>query len=88
MDNYIIVTNNTRDFLERIKQENDHPGLICISAPGRMNMNIQERLFLYALDRLGGKQPTNEVIQIVLKRSGKVSCKRYVWPKAIRNRSE
>ncbi len=83
-DGYVIVTNNARDFLRLVKQENTHPGLVCISAPGRINLDVQSRLFLYALDRLGDKKPTNEVIQTVLNPAQKVSFKRYAWPKLAR----
>ncbi len=79
-DNYVIVTNNTRDFLRLVKEQDQHRGLICISAPGRINLDIQTRLFLYALDQLRDKEPANEVIQIVLNRTEEVVLRRYAWP--------
>lgn len=71
--------NNTRDFLRLVKEQDQHPVLICISAPGRINLDIQRRLFLYALDQLGDKEPENEVIQIVLNRAEEVVFQRYEW---------
>ena len=79
-DNYIIVTNNARDFLRLVRQQDQHAGLICISAPGRINLDIQTRLFRYALNQLGDKEPVNEVIRITLNRTEEVVFRRYEWP--------
>lgn len=80
-DGYVIVTNNTGDFVRLLEQEEGHPGLICIeTTPRLMNLNTQTRLFLYALDQLGDREPENEVIQIVLNRIQEVVIRRYEWP--------
>jgi hypothetical protein len=39
-----------------------HPGLVCINvASGLMSLGVQKRLFAFALDRLGDREPINEL---------------------------
>jgi hypothetical protein len=53
-DGYVLVTNNTTDFMSLLRRETVHAGLVSlIVAPGLMRLDVQKRLFILALDRLG-----------------------------------
>jgi hypothetical protein len=57
-DGYVLVTNNTTDFRVLLGREEVHAGLVCINvAPGLMSLDVQKRLFVLALDRLGDGEP-------------------------------
>jgi predicted nuclease of predicted toxin-antitoxin system len=78
---YVFVTNNTGDFTPLLQREKLHPGLVCLNvAPGLMSLDVQKRLFVLALDRLGNSEPINEIIEITLRADGTVTLERYVWP--------
>jgi predicted nuclease of predicted toxin-antitoxin system len=57
-DGYVLVTNNTTDFKSLLRRQKVHAGLVCINvAPGLMSLDVQKRLFVVALDRLGRREP-------------------------------
>lgn len=58
-----------------------HAGLVCINvAPGLMSLDVQKRLFTLALDRLGDRDPVNELLQITLDEHRVVHIERYDFP--------
>ena len=66
-DGYVLVTNDAADFTSLLEREERHPGLVCLNvAHGLMRLDVQRRLFGYALDQLGDKEPFNEVLAITL----------------------
>ena len=77
---YVLAT-NTLDFINLLRREPVHPGLVCLSAsPGLMTINVQKDLFTIALDEIGDREPINEVLEVSLRAVGKVTIKRYDWP--------
>jgi predicted nuclease of predicted toxin-antitoxin system len=53
-DGYVLVTNNTTDFMSLLRRQKVHAGLVCINvAHGLMSLDVQMRLFAVALERLG-----------------------------------
>lgn len=80
-DEYVIVTNNTTDFIPLVRHEEVHAGLVCLNiAPTRMSLKSQKCLFEYALDQLQGEEPINEVLEVTLTANGTVRATRYDWP--------
>ena len=60
-DGYVLVTNNTTDFRALLRRQEVHAGLICINvAPGLMSLDVQKRLFAFALDRIGDREPSTD----------------------------
>lgn len=79
-DDYVLVANNTGDFTSLLDREKLHPGLVCLNvAPGLMSLEVQKRLFILALDRLGESEPINEIIEITLREDQTVLLERYIW---------
>ena len=82
-DGYVLVTNNTTDFRALLRRQEVHAGLICINvAPGLMSLDVQKRLFALALDRLGDREPVNELLEITLDEHKVVHVERYDFPRA------
>ena len=80
-DGYVLVTNNTTDFMALLRREKVHAGLVCINvAHGRMSLDVQKRLFALALDRLADHEPINELLEITLNESRSVQVERYDFP--------
>ena len=80
-DGYVLVTNNTTDFRALFQREEVHAGLICINmAPGLMSLDLQKRLFALALDRLGDREPINELLEITLDERKVVHVEGYNFP--------
>jgi predicted nuclease of predicted toxin-antitoxin system len=70
-DGYVLVTNNTTDFTALLRREKIHAGLVCLNvAPGLMSLDVQKRLFALALDRLGDREPINELLLLSHKATG------------------
>jgi predicted nuclease of predicted toxin-antitoxin system len=66
-DGYVLVTNNTTDFISLLRREKVHAGLVCLNvAHGLMSLDVQKRMFALALDRLGDREPNNELLEITL----------------------
>ena len=81
-DGYVLVTNNTTNFRTLLRHETIHAGLVCLNvAPGLMSLDVQKRLFALALDRLGDREPVNELLEITLDEHKAVHVERYDFPK-------
>ena len=79
VDGFVLVTNNTTDFTSLLEREETHPGLVCLNvAPGLMNLDVQKRLFVLALERLGDTEPINEILEVTLGTDSTVLVERYV----------
>jgi len=77
-DGYVLVTNNTTDFISLLRREKVHAGLVCLNvAHGLMSLDAQKRLFALAVDRLGGREPINELLEITLTEHRSVLVARY-----------
>ena len=80
-DGYVLVTNNTTDFMSLFRRQKVHAGLVCLNvAHGLMSLGVQQRLFALALDRLGDSEPVNEVLEITLLEDRSVKIERYDLP--------
>ena len=79
----MLVTNNTTDFTPLVNREMVHPGLVCLNvAAGLMSLDVQRRLFTFALDEPGETEPINEAIQVTLPADRSVRIDRYDLPSA------
>ena len=80
-DGYVLVTSNRTDFRALAAREALHAGLICLNVEaGDIEPETFNRLFAYALPRLRGIEPINEVVEVTLSRDGDVRMNRYDWP--------
>jgi hypothetical protein len=58
-----------------------HAGLICVEAPGGLNLERQKRLFDLILSNLIDEGDlTNQVLEVVLSPDGSVELSRYAMP--------
>jgi predicted nuclease of predicted toxin-antitoxin system len=75
---FVLVTNNSADFIALYRREEVHAGLVCLNAaPALMNFEMQKSLFLVAIAELGEVEPTNEVLHITIGADGTVQLDRY-----------
>jgi len=82
-DGYVLVTNNSTDFMSLLRRQKIHAGLVCLNvAHGLMSLDVQKRLFALALDRLGNREPINEMLEITLMDDRSVRIDRYDLPHA------
>ena len=82
-DGYVLVTNNTTDFTALLRREKIHAGLVCLNvASGLMSLDVQKRLFSLALDRLGDREPVNELLEITLDEHKAIHVECYDFPAA------
>jgi Domain of unknown function (DUF5615) len=82
-DAYVLVTNNTTDFMSLLRREKVHGGLVCLNvAHGLMSLNVQRRLFSLALHRLGDSEPINELLEIALLEDRPIRIERHDLPHA------
>lgn len=80
-DGYVLVTNNATDFTPLIGREEIHAGLVCLNvAPGLMSLDVQKRLFVLVLDRLGDTEPFNELLEVTLMEDRSVRINRHDLP--------
>ena len=85
-----FITNNGVDFRGSAKKPGSqgvyadvplHAGLVCVDAPGGLNMESQKRLFDLVLSDLEqGGALTNQVLQVTLSPDGSVELARYGMP--------
>ncbi|ADW70122.1 DUF5615 family PIN-like protein [Granulicella tundricola] len=90
---WTFITNNGVDFRGPAKKPGSqgvyanislHAGLICIDAPGGLNMESQKRLFDLVLFNLEEHATlTNQVLQVTLSPDGSVELSRYGMPASI-----
>jgi hypothetical protein len=88
---WTFVTNNGVDFRGPAKSPGSqgvyagvslHAGLICIDAPGGLNLERQKRLFEVVLSNLEEQGDlTNQVLQVILFIDGTMELSRYAMPK-------
>ena len=80
-DGYVLVTNNAKDFIPLVGEEEIHCGLVCLNiSDGLASRDTQCRLFEIALNELGENEPINKVIEITLDSDAEITTKRYDWP--------
>jgi hypothetical protein len=57
--------------------------VVCLNlASGLMSLDVQKRLFALPLDRLGDREPVNELPEITLDEHKAVHVERYDFPAA------
>ena len=89
---WTFITNNGADFRGPAKSPGSqgvyagislHAGLICIEAPGGLNLDRQKRLFDLILSDLTEQGDlTNQVLEVVLSSDGSVELTRYSMPRS------
>jgi hypothetical protein len=87
---WTFITNNGTDFRGPAKTPGSsgvyagislHAGLICVDAPGGLNLERQKRLFDLILSNLMDEGDlTNQVLEVVLSADGSVELSRYAIP--------
>jgi hypothetical protein len=87
---WTFITNNGVDFRGSAKKPGSqgvyadvplHAGLVCVDAPGGLNLETQKRLFDLVLSNLEeGGTLTNQVLQVTLSPDGSVELARYGMP--------
>jgi hypothetical protein len=87
---WTFITNNSIDFRGPADKPGSsgeyadvslHAGLVCINAPGGLSMALQRQLFEIILNDLEENGDlTNQVLEVVLDRSGKVQVTRREMP--------
>ena len=87
---WTFITNNGTDFRGPAKHPGSHgvyaeislhAGLICIDAPGGLNLERQKRLFNLILTNLEVEGDlTNQVLEVVLAADSSVELSRYAMP--------
>jgi hypothetical protein len=78
---YVLITNNATDFRPLLGRAEVHAGLVCINmAAALMSLEVQRRLFALSLDRLGNREPINELLEITLEERKVVHVERYDFP--------
>lgn len=82
-DGFVLVTNNTVDFMTLYEREEIHAGLVCLNmAPGQMRLDVQKSLFLLVINRLANAEPVNEALEVTLDAQGVITVERYIFPSA------
>ncbi len=87
---WTFVTNNGTDFRGSAKNPGSqgvyadlslHAGLICVDAPGGLNLERQKGLFDLILSNLGeAGDLTNQVLEVTLSTDGSVELSRFAMP--------
>ena len=87
---WTFVTNNSIDFRAPANQPGTageyadvrlHAGLVCVNAPGGLNLATQRQLFELILDDLENNGPlTNQVMEVDLNRNGEIELRRRALP--------
>jgi Domain of unknown function (DUF5615) len=87
---WTFITNDGTDFRGPAKTPGSsgvyagislHAGLICVDAPGGLNLERQKRLFDLILSHLtDAGNLTNQVLEVVLSADGSVELSRYAIP--------
>jgi len=58
-----------------------HAGLVCINAPGGLNLDLQRQLFGFILDELAKNGDLiNQVLEVDLHKNGQVELRRRILP--------
>ncbi len=87
---WTFITNNGTDFRGPAQNPGSHgvyaglslhAGLICVDAPGGLNLERQKRLFDLILSNLGEEGDlTNQVLEVALSTDGSVELSRFAMP--------
>jgi len=88
---WTFVTNNGIDFrgpADRPGSSGEyadvrlHAGLVCVNAPGGLNLDLQRQLFGFILDELSTNgELVNQVLEVDLHKNGGVELRRRALPK-------
>ena len=64
---YILVTHDSTDFTALMERQPRHPGLVCMNvAHGLMSLDVQKRLFDYAIAHVADGELTGQVVEVTL----------------------
>ena len=87
---WTFVTNNSTDFRGPANEPGSsgeyadvrlHAGLVCIDAPFGLNMDLQRQIFGLILDDLAKNGDlTNQVLQVDVRKDGRVQLERFALP--------
>lgn len=87
---WTFVTNNSTDFRGPANEPGSsgeyagvrlHAGLVCIDSPFSLNLNLQRQIFGFILNELAKNGDlTNQVLQVDLRRDGRVQLERFALP--------
>ena len=94
---WTFVTNNGTDFRGPANEPGSsgeyadvrlHAGLVCIDAPFGLNLDFQRQIFGLVLDDLAKNgDPTNQVLQVDVRKDGRVQLERFALPSEETDRS-
>lgn len=94
---WTFVTNNSADFRGPANQPGSsgeyadvrlHAGLVCIDVPFGLNMDLQRQIFGLILDDLvKNGDLTNHVLQVDVRKDGRVQLERFALPAEESDRS-
>ena len=77
-DGYILVTHDSADFTALMEREPRHPGLVCMNvAHGLMSLDVQQKLFDYAITQIADGGLAGEVVEITLSADSTIRLSRY-----------
>jgi hypothetical protein len=92
-----FVTNNSADFRGPANEPGSfgeyadvrlHAGLVCIDAPFGLNLDLQREIFGLILDELAKSGDlTNQVLQVDVRKDGRVELERFALPAGEADRS-
>ena len=87
---WTFVTNNSTDFRGPASEPGSsgeyadvrlHAGLVCIDAPFGLNLDFQRQIFGLVLDDLAkNRDLTNQLLQIDVRKDGRVQLERFALP--------
>ncbi len=78
---YVLVTHNTVDFRQLYRRQGLHLGFVGFNvAPGLMSLELQKRLFLFAISLIESDALVNEALEITVAADGAVTPARYDIP--------
>lgn len=87
---WTFITNNSVDFRGPADKPGTageyadvrlHAGLVCINAPGGLNLNVQRHLFDLILDDFEKNGDlTNQVLEVDVRKNGEVYLRRHALP--------
>ena len=81
-NDWVIVTSDSAHFKTLVGRTAMHPGLVCLNAAhGKMNMDVQKRLFRLVLTQLHDRDPVNEVLEVTVDANSVVRAETYAWPR-------
>lgn len=94
---WTFVTNNSTDFRGPANEPGSageysdvrlHAGLVCIDSPFGLNLDLQKQIFGLILDELAKNGDlTNQVLQVDVRKDGRVQLERFALPAEESDRS-